>query len=172
MNKGKQIAFSAIFSAFAVIIYILNVYIKAFTITLGVISSIAIAMPIILNNNIKASILSFISTSLVIFFIVPYQSLLFILFFGAYPILNFIINKINNKVIVYVLKIIYFAGILSAFYFLAGILINNDLTDKIKEQIILSVYYTVGIIALIVYDIIWNILLKNIRNRLKNIIKL
>ena len=103
MKKTSKITFSAIMSAFAVVIMLIS-YFPYLTYAVPAVAGLAI-MIVVIEINCKWAILSYISAAVLSFLFAESESkLLFIGFFGFYSIVKCIIEKINKPVIEWVIK--------------------------------------------------------------------
>jgi hypothetical protein len=166
MKKSTTVAFSAAGAALAVVFYLIAGLTGRFTLTLGTAASIAITTPLMLKG-VKTGMLAYIASAILLAILVPYQAFLFAVFFGIYPVLNFLINKMKNKLFVYTVKGIYFTVLLIGIYFASGVFFNLAILDNIIEKG--WIYYLIpfGIAALYAYDYLWNKLIIIVSAKLK-----
>lgn len=110
--KAKELTVSAALTALTIVILYLNLLLPISTISILTLASALIPVALI-RGSIKSSILVYISSSLIAFFILPINiTLLYVLFFGIYGIVKYFIEKINKLPIEIILKIIFFNIIL------------------------------------------------------------
>jgi len=170
MSRGRIIAVSSLSAALAVIFAVASGYIQSLTITLGVMSSAAISIPLIYDNK-KSAILSYIAASILVAIFIPYQAVLFVLFFGIYPLIFFYSERIKNIYLKYLLKSVFFGAVLTAFYFLSGLILSVEIISKIRENFLFSLFLLIGIILLLFYDYLWKRVFFILKSKFKNIIK-
>ena len=101
------------------------------------------------------ALLTYIASSmLVLFFAEPEAKLMYICFFGYYPVLKAVYEKIGSRVIEYILKLLTFNGAVTLIYVgltkLFGISLEG-IGEYGKYGIIFL--YAIGNIAFILYDI-------------------
>ncbi len=101
------------------------------------------------------ALLTYITSSmLVLFFAEPEAKLMYICFFGYYPVLKAVYEKIGSRVIEYILKLLTFNGAVTLIYVgltkLFGISLEG-IGEYGKYGIIFL--YSIGNIAFILYDI-------------------
>lgn len=167
MRQSKKIAVASISSALAIILSIVSHYWGFATLSIGLMTSMATALPMIVYNNAKSSFLAYIVTSLVLILVINIYSIGYILFFGLYPFIIQITLKIPNKPLTYVVKITYFAALLLGLYFIAQQFIKLPVLEAIKEKSLFPLYMIIGIVFLLVYDYLWNLLFKLMQRRFK-----
>lgn len=110
--KAKELTVSATLTALTIVILYLNLLLPISTISILTLASALIPVALI-RGSIKSSILVYISSSIIGFFILPMNIiLLYILFFGIYGIIKYFIEKINKLPIEIIFKIIFFNIIL------------------------------------------------------------
>ncbi len=123
--KSKSIAESGLFIALILVILYSAAYLPISTVTILTAASCIIPISMI-RNNIKYSILIYISSSILSLFIIPIKtSLSYILFFGIYGIIKYYIERINKLSLEIFLKLVSFNCILLISYFIFNSLIIN-----------------------------------------------
>lgn len=166
MSKSTTVAFSAAGAALAVVFYLIAGFTGQFVLTLGTAASVAITAPLMLKG-IKTGVLAYVASTILLAILVPYQAFLYAIFFGIYPFLNFLINKIKSKVLIYALKGIYFATLLVGLYVAADVFLNIAALQNIREKGWIYYLIPLGLIALYVYDYLWNKLYLIVSAKLK-----
>lgn len=108
MIRAYKITKGSILVSITIILFLLSKIINIADLTLLTFSSVIICLSII-KFGIKYSFLILVSSTItsITFGLIEY-SLIYILFFGSYPILKFYIENFNNIVIEIFLKLIYF----------------------------------------------------------------
>ena len=161
--KSKNISIAGILIAITVVMLYLTSIIPINTIAILTLVS-AITPICIMRTNVKNSILVYIAAGIISFFLVPVNiSILYILFFGLYGIIKFFIEKINNKIVETILKLIFMNLVLFvtifAFENIVGLDIINQVENIIKNFINTSninIYKWIGVIIIqpifIIYD--------------------
>lgn len=126
--KAKELTVSAALTALTIVILYLNLLLPISTISILTLASALIPVALI-RGSIKSSILVYISSSLVGFFILPINIiLLYVLFFGIYGIVKYFIEKINKLPIEIILKIIFFNIILVLSIFVFNSIVAIEIT--------------------------------------------
>ncbi len=106
MKNTYKITVSAIFSALAVVI-MLTSYFPYLTYAIPAIAGLCI-MVVLIETDKKWALFSYITSSVLIFLLGETESkLLYIFFFGIYPIIKAIVEKINKPIIEWILKILF-----------------------------------------------------------------
>ncbi len=121
MKNTSRLTFSAIMSAIAVI-FVVAAYFPYLTYALPAIAGLA-TMAVLIETDAKWATLTYISSALICFFVAESEAkLLYICFFGYYPIAKYFIEKLKNSVFEWVLKLILFnAAVLAAYFLFAGL---------------------------------------------------
>ncbi|TGY43649.1 hypothetical protein E5347_02215 [Clostridium sartagoforme] len=126
--KAKELTVSAVLTALTIVILYLNLLLPISTISILTLASALIPVALI-RGSIKSSILVYISSSIIGFFILPLNIiLLYILFFGVYGIIKYFIEKINKLPIEIILKIIFFNIILVLSIFVFNSFVAIEIT--------------------------------------------
>lgn len=126
--KAKELTVSAALTALTIVILYLNLLLPISTISILTLASALIPVALI-RGSIKSSILVYISSSLIGFFILPINIiLLYVLFFGIYGIVKYFIEKINKLPIEIILKIIFFNIILVLSIFVFNSIVAIEIT--------------------------------------------
>ncbi|MGL4730234.1 MAG: hypothetical protein ACRCW0_01445 [Clostridium sp.] len=130
-NTTNNITKGGIYVALSIVILYLTALIPFNTIfILGVASAI---IPLsILTVGYKSTIIVYIATSLLSYFLIPSKSiwLIYVLFFGIYGLIKFLIEGLKKLYLELVLKFIFFNTCCVSFYFLATTLFTS------KEQLL------------------------------------
>lgn len=131
-GKAYKIALGGIVSALCLLTMFMNGVFPALSIVLPMISGIFM-MIIVSEVSISWAFLTYIAISLLSLIITFDKEavLLFIMFFGHYPILRFIINRIRSKFIRRFIKISVFNICVISFFLLTTYIMG--MTDFLKE---------------------------------------
>ncbi|MBE5743673.1 MAG: hypothetical protein E7358_03035 [Clostridiales bacterium] len=154
MKDGKLIALSAVSTALGVIFLVIGAYFQTFDLSALFMSSIAMMLPLS-KNSIKGAVFTYFATSLLSFcfalsrFYVP---LLYVLFFGIHPIINYIqLNSKKKLWFLYVVKCIWFIGVVFLMYYALTMFVVEIESIKKFIPIILVV---AGAVFYVAYDFI------------------
>jgi hypothetical protein len=118
-GKTRALTLSSLFTALTVVsLFIASVW-PSGQLALAAVSSLFVAAAVI-ENSIRAGILVFVCGALLSMLLIPDKTapLLFTLFFGYYPIVKSLIERINQTLLQWVLKLAVFNAALSAMFFL------------------------------------------------------
>lgn len=118
MSKSVRLAFCGIITALSTLLMFLTGIITIGTYTLPALSGLLLSV-VVIEAGPSWAWAVYCATSVLSFLIAPDKEavLLFIIFFGYYPILKLYIEKLQNKLLSYVLKFIVFnISVITAFY--------------------------------------------------------
>lgn len=159
---GKDVALSGISAALSIAFVIGAIYVSFATLPFYVLGALAISLPLI-KRNIISSLLSYIVASLVAFFVGNIRMLPFIMFYGLYAILQWVldvylwekfdINKWIKLAINIIIKIIYFALVFWGIYSLMSLTLADFSVLNIEWTMPLLVFTCFILFAL--YDILY-----------------
>lgn len=162
-KKTFKLALGGICLALSVVFMFGASFVPGVELTLYALSSLFIAVMII-ETGVKGGILLYVAAILLGLLIVPNKIgiLPYACLFGLYGILKYFIEKIKNPIMQVGLKVLFFAGVLSAaFYGFQGLLLGNvDLPD-LPAAVLLAA----GILFLLLYDWIYTLLIRIYRKR-------
>lgn len=118
MKKSAKIALSGVLGALAVVCMMLTV-IPVSTLALTALAGIVLA-PIALEAGVRWGFAAYAAAAVLTFFIAPdFESkLLFIAFFGYYPTLKLLLDRIRLKAVSWTLKLLLFNAAVVAVYLL------------------------------------------------------
>jgi len=136
ISYTKKIAFSSIMCAFGVAVMSIGSFIDTLDITMACICSFIVAVCMIeLGGNIP--LLVYASTSVLSFLLLPNKSvsLIYILFFGFYPIFKRTAEKLP-RLIGWILKFALF-NVLIAIYYVAAVKLFHIELESIKIYVVL-----------------------------------
>lgn len=120
MNRSIQVAFCGITAALSTVIMLIAGFVPTASYALPALAGI-FAIAIVIEMNAGWAFASYVVSSIISALIVPDKSaaLLYIIFFGFYPILKAIFERIKLKVIAYLLKFAVFNAAAIGAYFIA-----------------------------------------------------
>jgi hypothetical protein len=145
--KSKNITLGGIMIALSIIVLYLTTIIPINTIAILTLASSLIPITI-LKSDIKTAFIVYISTSILGFFFIPINFVLFYtFFFGIYGILKYYIEKLKNLTFEIILKLIFFNSIFILITLLIGFPLGNIDT---KFPLLLIIIGTQ--IGFIIYD--------------------
>ena len=155
-DLAKRIAYAGVMSAISVIVIVTSFYVKNISVTLSFISTLSLIV-LLSKGYLREACLSYIATGLVAFFMgglafaIPY-----ILFYGAYTLLAFLLNKyLKIKTLGYAIKSAYGAGIIVLMTYGLKLFTGNAIIEKVTEKAVYFILFTLCfVLALFIYDII------------------
>ena len=179
MKRSHIIALSGISCAMALICVVGSIYVEFMTLTFAVLAAVFVQMPLTQKYWV-GGILSYVATSILAFVIGNINSLPFILFFGAYAIIQWgleeklyplIKNKILRYTTGYAIKIIYFEAIIAIFWFLFNALIPvlTIFGKEIKLTYLIISLATIPVFLL--YDLLMHLVFKNFTIIINRVVK-
>lgn len=162
--KSKTIALNGVLGALAVICLLLADVLPTSKISLYVLSSFFVSVAII-EGGVRAGWIFYAATSLVGFIILPDKISIipYVLFFGAYGIIKFYIEKLKRIVIEYVLKVIFFNACAGLTLLAAGSLFEGGLASGLTWGIFAGLCQVI----FLVYDIVYTLFINYYRDRLR-----
>ncbi len=154
MKDGKLIALSAVSTALGVIFLVIGAYFQTFDLSALFMSAIAIMLPLS-KNSVKGALFTYFATALLSFcfalsrFYVP---LLYVLFFGIHPIINYIqLNSKKKLWYLYILKCVWFIGVMFLMYYSFTLFVVEV---EFVKRFIPIILILVGAITYIAYDFV------------------
>lgn len=167
MKNSKVIAYSGVATALSVVMLFLGSIFWVLGYTMPLVASLVM---IILLDSIsqKSALLTFVSTSIISFILLNDKEcvLLYILFFGYYPLIRDKINDIKPKFLSYLLKFITFNAAMVLTQVLCVYVFGIPFDDMLgKWGIVLFVLCLNLVFA--VFDKLYTLLLKLYRIKLK-----
>ena len=107
--------------------------------------------------NFKWALLSYVTVSLLSFMLVPEMeaNLFLIFFFGYYPTLRSVLEKVKNKVLQFIIKLCIFnVAVVIAYNILVVLLSAEQMLEGLEDfgQYAVYVFWGVGNIAFVVYE--------------------
>lgn len=180
MKRSYIIALSGISSALATLFVVGATFLPTMKIALIVMSAIAISLPLT-KNSWTGSLMSFIVSAIITFFVCNVKALPFILFFGPYAIIQYLLDykfmssqKIKSKgiklAISIIIKVIWFTGAFFACYYLMKISLT-DITLLGGDWLTLPILYIILLVIAVLYDILFRFVFKSLINLVNRIVK-
>lgn len=164
-KKTFKIALGGICLAFTVVFMFGASIVPGVELTLYALSSLFIAVMII-ETGIKGGIGLYVAATLLGLLIVPNKVgiLPYVCLFGIYGILKYYIEKIKHPVGQVMLKILFFAAILSiGLLGFKELLLGNIQLPNLPEAVLIAA----GVVFLLLYDVIYTLLIRLYRERFK-----
>ena len=167
MKNSKVIAYSGVATALSVVMLFLGSIFWVLGYTMPLVASLVM---IILLDSIsqKSALLTFISTSIISFILLNDKEcvLLYILFFGYYPLIRDKINDIKPKFLSYLLKFITFNAAMVLTQVLCVYVFGIPFDDMLGKWGIIVFVLCLNLVFA-VFDKLYTLLLKLYRIKLK-----
>lgn len=167
MKNSKVIAYSGVATALSVVMLFLGSIFWVLGYTMPLVASLVM---IILLESIsqKSALLTFISTSIISFILLNDKEcvLLYILFFGYYPLIRDKINDIKPKFLSYLLKFITFNAAMVLTQVLCVYVFGIPFDDMLGKWGIVVFVLCLNLVF-VVFDKLYTLLLKLYRIKLK-----
>ncbi len=179
MKRSHIIALSGISCAMALICVVGSIYVEFMTLSFAVLAAVCIQMPLT-QKYWLGGILSYVATSIIAFLIGNINALPFILFFGAYTIIQWTVeqklyklikSKILKYTIGYAIKIAYFEIIIAIFWFLFNAIIPTFVLFGKTIKLTYLIISLAGIPLFLIYDLLMHLIFKNFTYIINKIIK-
>lgn len=167
MKNSKVIAYSGVATALSVVMLFLGSIFWVLGYTMPLVASLVM---IILLDSIsqKSALLTFISTSIISFILLNDKEcvLLYILFFGYYPLIRDKINDIKPKFLSYLLKFITFNAAMVLTQVLCVYVFGIPFDDMLGKRGIVLFVLCLNLVF-VVFDKLYTLLLRLYRIKLK-----
>lgn len=167
MKNSKIIAYSGVATALSVVMLFLGSIFWVLGYTMPLVASLVM---IILLDSIsqKSALLTFISTSIISFILLNDKEcvLLYVLFFGYYPLIRDKINDIKPKFLSYLLKFITFNAAMVLTQVLCVYVFGIPFDDMLGKWGIVLFVLCLNLVF-VVFDKLYTLLLKLYRIKLK-----
>ena len=164
--SGKDVALSGVSAALAIIFVFCAIYVYFATLSFYVLAAISVSLPLMRKNFIAATLSYFVS-GLVAFFVGNIQMMPYILFFGLYSLVSWLLDfyfyeKINiNKWIKIAINVVIKIGFFALIFW--GIYVLMNLTVADFSNLMITNFWILVLIAFFVfvlYDIIYREIFK------------
>lgn len=155
--KAKEITLGGVLIALSLLILYSASILHISTISILTISS-AIVPICIIRSDIKTATLVFVATSIISFYIIPINIwLLYILIFGGYGIVKYLIERMRKEILENIFKFIYSNIIFSLSIMLAKILLGTDIIVVFSNTIGEYIKFNGPVIPTIGLYIFWQL---------------
>ncbi len=156
MKKSYTTAFCGIISAISIIFLFCTAFFPFAEYALPCLAG-AVLMVLVVEVGYKYAFVAFFAVSLISFFIVPSRevSVLFFLFFGYYPIVKSLLEKLKLRFLEWALKLLIFnVAMVSAYFLLINLFGLKDLLNEFGAfKFGIPGMLFLGNIVFIIYDI-------------------
>ena len=153
MKNNAKLTLSGIMAALAVVIT-LAAYFPYLTYALPAMAGLCV-MAVLIETDYKWALLTYISSAIICFFIAESEAkLLYICFFGYYPILKSGIEKLKKAFPEWIIKLIFFNIAILAVYFLLSGLFSISVDDfGILGEYGAYIFLAMANVVFVLYDI-------------------
>lgn len=151
-TKTKQLARNAMLLTIMMVFLYLRTLIPVYQLAFYFLASLIPGI-VIMENGLKQSII-FVIASIILSLMLPIDKISFLLFysfFGLYGVVKYIIEKIPYRIIIMVVKLLYFSGIFLLNMYFGGKIIN--VLPQIMLENNIWYVYAVAIVVFVLYDI-------------------
>lgn len=157
-KKSTQIAIGGVFSALCLLLMFLTGLVPFATYALPAIAG-AMLVAVVVENGRKTAVLVYISVSLLSLLIVPDReaALMFLAFFGYYPIIKQPIERVGSRLVQLLLKLLLFnAAIVGSFWVVIHVFGIAEMMSDLGGfgQYSALVLLLVGNVVFVMYDYI------------------
>ncbi|NLV35998.1 MAG: hypothetical protein GXY17_04905 [Clostridiaceae bacterium] len=162
--KTKKIALNGILGALCVMCLVLATVLPTNRISLYALSSFFVAVTII-ESGVRASWIFYVGTSILGLIIMPNKLGIvpYALFFGAYGIAKYYIEKLDKIMIEYIIKLVYFNICLGIAALTIRELFGYSLPVKLPWWLVIVILELV----FMVYDFVYSLFINYYRRRIK-----
>ncbi len=140
MKNGKLIALSALTATFSIVFLVFGAYFSTFDLSCLFMASVAIMFPLS-KDSVKGAFLAYLATVLLSLILVGgkfYVSILYAVFFGVYPIVNYFQLKKNKffSILTIVKGVWFILTLVLMVYLFKLFIVTNPIIDKYLPLIV------------------------------------
>jgi hypothetical protein len=160
----RKISLAAMLGAFTLLFLYIASVIPTGRFAVYFLSSVFVAA-LMVEYDTGLAFLMFVAVSLLSFLILPDRTRVFyyILFFGHYGIGKHFIEKIKDKVVAFVLKLLYFNAAMGLMYLLATKLLVADTVSPLPVWVLLIIAQIVFVVYDYLYSMVTQFYVQHIR---------
>lgn len=154
MNKNFKLAFSSVCVSLGTVLMLITIILPIANYALAALAGL-ITCAVVIEINVKYAFSVYLAISLLSLLLLPDKEAvtLFIIFFGYYPIIKYFIEKIKNKIIQIIIKLITFNISAILFFFISINLLNiPEDSFYVFGLSIPIIILTIGNIVFLIYD--------------------
>lgn len=170
---GKEIALSGITAALAVIAVVLSHFVGVLTLTFLALSSVALTLPMMMES-LRGSVLAYVAAAGLSFLFVGYVAVMpFVLLFGLYPILDYILWKyLKKRLFVLPIEVAFCClAFLATFYAIGLTLGDFPIVDTLPDWGKYAVIYVGVAVASVIFHFAFTLLFEVLKKRLAPVLK-
>lgn len=161
------ISLTAMFSVLSLIFLYLAAVLPVLSVTFYFISSLFVA-GILVEKQIGAGLIMYVGVSLLSLLLVPnfLMVLPYVLLFGHYGIGKYLIEKIRDKIVAFILKLLYFNACMAGIYLLAKSVFFTGFIADLALPILIVLLQVVFVIFDFMYSKLMQIYFVTLRNKI------
>lgn len=165
----KKLSISGIMLALVTVFLLLANILSTSRIALYALCSFIVSV-IVIEYGIKAGWAFYFASCILSLIIVPekLELAVYIIFFGIYAIVKYYIEKLNNIALEYILKYVFFNGVLILLFIMVKYIFTLILDVKFPWAVIVLALEA----AFLVYDYVYTLFIQYYRTKLKTILKI
>ena len=170
---GKEIALSGITAALAVIAVVLSHFLGVLTLTFLAVSSVVLTLPMMIDS-LRGSVLAYVAAAGLSFLFVGYISVMpFVLIFGLYPIIDYILWKyLKRRLFVLPIEIVFAClSFLATFYAIGLTLADFPIVDTLPDWGKYLVIYAGVAVVFVIFHFAFTVLYEVLKKRLAPVLK-
>ena len=170
---GREIALSGITAAFAVIAVVLSHIVGVLTLTFLALSSVVLTLPL-MADSLRGTIFAYVAASGLSFLFVGYIAVMpFVLMFGLYPIVDYLLRTyLKKRIIVLPIEVIFANGSFIACYFAIGLTLDDfPIVDTLPDAGKYAVIFGFLTVVFIVFHFAFTSLYDLLKVRLAKVVK-
>ena len=170
---GREIALSGITAALTVVMVVLSHFVGVLTLTFLALSSVTLTLPM-MADSLRGSILAYVAASGLSFLFVGYVAVMpFIILFGLYPILDYILRKyLKKRIFILPIEIAFTdLGFLAVFYAIGLTLADFPIVDTLPVWGKYLVIYLTLTAVFVIFHFAFTALYDLLKKRLSPILK-
>ncbi len=158
IKKSTQVALGGLSTALCLLMLFMTGMVPFATYALPALAGIVL-IPVVIENGYKAAIMVYVAAAILSVFLVPDREamLLFIAFFGYYPILKSKLEKIPFRFLEFLIKLVLFNfAVVVSYLFIIYVMGIPDILTEFGEFGRYSVYILLGMgnFVFVVYDFV------------------
>lgn len=167
--NAKRVALNGILIAFTVIVLFFATVLPTSRLSLYALSSFFVSI-VVVEFGIKNGCFFYIASSILALTVIPNKIglLPYVIFFGAYGLVKFFIERLNKISIEYILKFVFFNISLLLGYFFAKQLFFQNINIKIPWWALVIALE----IVFIIYDYVYTLFIQYYKTKIRKIIRM
>ncbi|AFS78254.1 putative membrane protein [Gottschalkia acidurici 9a] len=164
MSKSKKISIGAMITIISIVLLYLTSILTTTKIFLITLSSFLISV-VVIEAGTSTALLSYASTAILSFILIPNKLMVipYVILFGQYPITKYYVERLNNFVLEWIIKLLCFNVAVYINYIIFTMFISKDINIPLSIcAIILALQ-----VIFILYDYMFSRFISYYRNRIR-----